>query len=81
MEVYKYHSNITQKRHGAIRNYRYILDVSVLNQINRVPAENGSGLHPHRISYGWQQHAVYKGKNFYTILRLKQSFDIVVSLL
>ena len=29
MEVYKYHSNITQKRHGASRNYRYVLDVSV----------------------------------------------------
>ena len=28
MEVYKYHSNITQKRHGASRNYRYVLDVS-----------------------------------------------------
>ena len=53
----------------------------VINQINRVPAENGFGLHPHRISYGWQQHAVYEGKKFYTILRLKQSFDIIVSLL
>src|SRR3954470_17868633 len=30
MEVYKYHSNITQKRHGASRNYRYVLDVSVV---------------------------------------------------
>ena len=29
MEVYKYHSNITQKWHGASRNYRYVLDVSV----------------------------------------------------
>src|SRR3954467_12081465 len=29
MEMYKYHSNITQKRHGASRNYRYVLDVSV----------------------------------------------------
>src|SRR4051812_39987212 len=28
MEVYKYHSNITQKRHGASRNYRYVLDIS-----------------------------------------------------
>src|SRR6187401_2572835 len=28
MEVYEYHSNITQKRHGASRNYRYVLDVS-----------------------------------------------------
>ena len=27
MEVYKYHSNITQKWHGASRNYRYVLDV------------------------------------------------------
>src|SRR3954468_22648415 len=30
MEVYKYHSNITQKRHGASRNYRYVLDVSAV---------------------------------------------------
>src|SRR6187399_2143550 len=29
MEVYEYHSNITQKWHGASRNYRYVLDVSV----------------------------------------------------
>src|SRR3954465_2698330 len=29
MEVYKYHSNIIQKRHGASRNYRYVLDVSM----------------------------------------------------
>src|SRR3954462_1301950 len=28
MEVHQYHSNITQKRHGASRNYRYVLDVS-----------------------------------------------------
>src|SRR4051812_12821940 len=28
MEVYKYHSNITQKGHGASRNYGYVLDVS-----------------------------------------------------
>ena len=28
MEVYEYHSNITQKWHGASRNYRYVLDVS-----------------------------------------------------
>src|SRR4051812_8413114 len=31
MEVHQYHSNITQKRHGASRNYRYILDVSRIN--------------------------------------------------
>src|SRR4051812_42997388 len=28
MEVHQYHSNITQKKHGASRNYRYVLDVS-----------------------------------------------------
>ena len=28
MEVHPYHSNITQKKHGASRNYRYVLDVS-----------------------------------------------------
>src|SRR3954470_8903086 len=28
MEVYKYHSNITQKGHFASRNYGYVLDVS-----------------------------------------------------
>ena len=29
MEVHQYHSNITQKKHGASRNYRYVLDVSL----------------------------------------------------
>src|SRR4051812_33161621 len=28
MEAHQYHSNITQKMHGASRNYRYVLDVS-----------------------------------------------------
>ena len=31
MEVYEYHSNITQKWHGASINYRYVLDVSRVN--------------------------------------------------
>src|SRR3954467_9392350 len=36
MEVYTYHSNITQKRHGASRNYRYVLDVSVTYHLRGV---------------------------------------------
>src|SRR3954464_12908607 len=32
MEVYKYHSNITQKRHGASRSYRSVLDVAPVRQ-------------------------------------------------
>ena len=39
MEVYKYHSNITQKRHGASRNYRYVLDVSTSLE-ERLPHED-----------------------------------------
>ena len=37
MEVYEYHSDITQKWHGASRNYRYVLDVSVIFRPSRGP--------------------------------------------
>ena len=38
------------------------------------PAGNGSELHPHRMTYDWQQlHGTRK--NCYIILRLKQGFD------
>src|ERR1044071_4059860 len=38
MEVHQYHSNITQKRHGASRNYRYVLDVSTTREEKTFPA-------------------------------------------
>ena len=46
MEVYKYHSNITQKRHGESRNYRYVLDVSDTPRLLKIlvmVGEDGGG--------------------------------------
>ena len=44
------------------------------------PARNGSGLHSHCMTYVWQQLPCTR-ENCHTILRFKQGFDIVVSLL
>ena len=46
----------------------------VVNNLWFLLHEMGLG-DPHRITYGWQKAAVYKGKNCYTILRFKQGFD------
>src|SRR4051812_29207480 len=37
MEVYKYHSNITQKRHGASRNYRHLRRFGLTYDIYTLP--------------------------------------------
>ena len=36
MEVHQYHSNITQKMHGASRNYSYVFDVSGIPKLRRL---------------------------------------------
>ena len=46
----------------------------VIKQFDWVPAENGSGLHSHRMTYDWQQLPCTR-ENCYTILRFKQGFD------
>src|ERR1041385_2433729 len=39
MKVYLDHSNITQNKHGASRNYRYVLDVSEVKATLNIPNE------------------------------------------
>jgi hypothetical protein len=46
----------------------------VIKQFDWVPAENGSGLHSHRMTYDWQQLPCTR-ENCHTILRFKQGFD------